>query len=65
MKTGDLVELSSKGSNIIWCQKFKKKKGIVIDVQPKRKRLHNVQVMWMNYGSRWMHRTYVKTVSRG
>ena len=65
MKTGDLVELSSKGKNILWCKQFRKKTGIVVDVQPKTKRLHTVQVMWMGKGSWWVHRTYLKTISRG
>jgi len=65
MKVGDLVELSSKGNNILWCKAYRNKTGIVVDVQPRDKRLHNIQVMWMNYGSGWAHRTYLKTVSRG
>ena len=65
MKVGDLVELSSKGHRILWCRKFRQKTGIVTDVQSKEKRLHTIQVMWMGKGSWWVHRDYVKTVSRG
>ena len=65
MKIGDLVELSSKGKRIQWCHEFKERTGIVVDVSTKDKRLYTIQVMWMGKGSRWIHRTYVKTVSRG
>jgi hypothetical protein len=65
MKVGDLVELSSKGNRTVWCRKFKKRTGIVVDVAARDKRLHTIQVMWMGKGSWWMHRDYVKTVSRG
>ena len=65
MKVGDLVELSSKGKRIQWCQKFKERTGIVVDVSTQDKRLYTIQVMWMGKGSQWMHRKYVKTVSRG
>jgi len=65
VQVGDLVKLSSKGNNILWCKVYKNKAGIVVDTQPRNKRLHNIQVMWMNYGSRWVHRAYLKTISRG
>ena len=65
MKIGDLVELSGKGNGIHWCAKFQNQTGIVVDFKAKDVRLHSVQVMWLGKGSWWIHRTYLKVVSRG
>ena len=65
MKVGDLVELSSKGYSILWCRKLRYRTGVVVDVQPRHKRLHTIQVVWMGYGTQWIHRTYLKMVAKG
>ena len=65
MKVGDLVELSSKGRKILWCRNFRDITGVVVDMEPRRNRLHNIQVVWIGRGSWWIHRTYLKMVAKG
>ncbi len=65
MKIGDLVELSSKGRGILWCRRYRDRTGIVVDVAAQNQRLHTVKVVFMNAGSVWIHRSYVKMVAKG
>lgn len=78
MKVSDLVELSWRGKSTEWCTLYQNCVGVVVDVQPKIKRLHNVRVMWMNIKNpfsyhkimpyqrcRWISRNYLKIISKG
>jgi len=65
LKVGDLVELSSKGRNILWCRNLREKTGVVVEVATHSGRLHNIRVSWIGKGSWWIHRTYLKMVAKG
>jgi hypothetical protein len=62
MKVGDLVELSAQGRRLKYHNDLRDKKGIIIDVQPKR--LYPIFVQWFGYAVVDHQRSNLRYVSR-
>ena len=47
MKVGDLVELSARGKDLMYCMHLCGKIGVVVELKPQMKWRYYIQVSWM------------------
>ena len=64
MKVGDLVELSAAGRNTVYCQSFREKTGIVVEINSKANYMYPILVKWFGAGQVRHLRNSLKFVSK-
>ena len=65
IKVGDLVELSAKGKDLMYCKHLSGKIGVVVELKPQEKWRYYIQVSWMGGPARTKHlRSTLKLVSK-
>ena len=65
MKVGDLVELSAKGKDLLYCRHLLGMIGIVVELKSPLDRMYYIHVSWMGGPARTKHlRATLKLVSK-
>jgi len=64
MKVGDLVELSASGRNVVYCQNFRDKKGLIVEVRSKAIAMYPIVVQWFGANRAAHLRSQLKYISK-
>jgi hypothetical protein len=64
MKIGDLVELSSAGQNTLYCRNLRSKRGLIVEIRPKKDYMYPIVVNWFGAGRTTHLRSHLKYLSK-